>query len=75
MSDAWRYCDNLSDPEAIKLLVQAAMTANATIHFAKTQVNPEEFGTVPDWTAVQRELVQALRAVGHPAGNPELRAN
>ena len=41
MSDAWRYCDNLSDPEAIKLLVQAAMTANATIHFAKRRSTPK----------------------------------
>jgi hypothetical protein len=24
MSDAWRYCENLSDPEAVKKLVQAA---------------------------------------------------
>ena len=30
--------------------------------------DPEDFATVPDWRAVQRELVQALRAVGHPAG-------
>lgn len=30
---------------------------------------PEDFATVPDWLAVQRELVQALRAVGHPAGD------
>ena len=68
MSDAWRYCDNLNDPEAIKALVQAAITAQATIHFARTQVNPEEFGTVPDWGAVQRELLSALKAIGHPAG-------
>jgi hypothetical protein len=31
-------------------------------------VNPEEFGTVPDWAAVQRELTAALKAAGHPAG-------
>lgn len=68
MSDAWRYCENLNDPEAIKKLVQAAITANATIQFARTNVNPEEFGTVPDWPAVQRELLAALGAVGHPAG-------
>lgn len=55
MSDAWRYAENLSDPEAVKKLVQAAVTANATIQFAHTKVNPEEFGTVPDWGAVQRE--------------------
>lgn len=68
MSDAWRYAENLSDPEAVKKLVQAAVTANATIQFARTKVNPEEFGTVPDWGAVQRELREALRAIGHPAG-------
>lgn len=68
MSDAWRYCDNLHDPEAIKALVQAAMTAQATIHFARTQVNPEDFATVPDWAAVQGELLRALKAIGHPAG-------
>ena len=43
MSDAWRYCENLSDPEAVKKLAQAALTAHATIKFARTQVNPEEF--------------------------------
>ena len=31
-------------------------------------MNPEEFGTVPDWGAVQRELLSALKAIGHPAG-------
>jgi len=31
MSEAWRYCDNLTDPEAVKKLVQAVMTAHATI--------------------------------------------
>lgn len=69
MSDAWRYCDNLNDPEAVKRLVQAVITANATIHFARTQVNPEQFATVPDWAAVQRELLDALKAIGHPAGD------
>ena len=68
MSDAWRYCENLDDPEAITALVQAAITAQATIHFARTQVNPEDFSTVPDWAAVQRELLHALKAIGHPAG-------
>ena len=68
MSDAWSYCENLGDPEAVKALAQAAITAQATIQFARTQVNPEEFGTVPDWAAVQRELLAALKAIGHPAG-------
>jgi hypothetical protein len=68
MSDAWRYCENIEDPEAVKKLVQAVVTAQATIHFAKTQVDPENFGTVPDWAAVQRELLGALKAIGHPAG-------
>lgn len=69
MSDAWRYCDNLSDPsEAVQLLVQAALTAHATIHFAQTKVNPDEFATVPNWADVQRQLTAALKAVGHPAG-------
>ena len=27
MSDAWRYCENLQDPEAVKKLVQAALKA------------------------------------------------
>ena len=68
MSDAWRYCENLGDPEAIKALVQAAITAQATIHFARTQVDSENFASVPDWAAVQRELLAALKAIGHPAG-------
>lgn len=54
MTDAWRYCENLNDPEAAKKLVQAVLTAHATIQFAQTKVNPEEFGTVPDWGAVAR---------------------
>ena len=68
MSDAWRYCDNLNDPEAVKKLVQAVMTAHATIVHAQTKVNPEEFATALDWNAVRRELQAALHAVGHPAG-------
>jgi hypothetical protein len=70
MSDAWRYCDNLTDsPEAVKLLVQAVMTARATIEFAQTKVNPEDFATVPNWADVQRQLTAALKAAGHPAGD------
>ena len=68
MSDAWRYCDNLNDPEAVKKLVQAVMTAHATIVHAQTKVNPEDFATARDWNAVRRELQAALHAVGHPAG-------
>lgn len=69
MSDAWRYAPNLSDPEAAKKLLQAALTAHATIVFAQTKVNPDEFGTVPDWGTVRRELREALKAAGHPAGD------
>lgn len=66
--NAWRYCDNLTDTEAVKVLVQAVLTAHGTINFAQTLVNPEQFGTVPDWTSVQRQLNAALKAIGHPAG-------
>ncbi len=66
--DAWRYCDHLNDPEAIKQLVQAVLTAHTTIVHAQTSVNPEDFATVPDWAGVQAELHRALAAVGHPAG-------
>jgi hypothetical protein len=69
MSDAWRYAPNLQDPEAVKLLLQAALTAHQTIAFAQREVNPEDFATVPDWRAVRRELGAALAAVGHPAGS------
>ena len=70
MSDAWRYCENLPDPsDAVKELVQAALSAYGTINFARTQVNPEQFGTVPDWATTQRRLKDALKAVGHPAGD------
>jgi hypothetical protein len=65
--DAWRYAPNYSDPEAAKLLMQAALTAYATIVFAQ-RCSPSDFVTVPDWHAVERELHQALVAVGHPAG-------
>lgn len=44
------------------------LTAHATIMFAQTKVNPDEFATVPDWNAVRRELHEALKAAGHPAG-------
>lgn len=69
MSDAWRYAPNYTDPEAAKKLLQAVMTAHATIVFAQTKINPDEFGTVPDWDTVRRELHEALKAAGHPAGN------
>lgn len=70
MSDAWRYADpeKLADPATAHKLLQAVLTAHATIRFAQTQVNPDQFGTVPDWFAVQRELHAALKAAGHPAG-------
>ena len=66
--DAWRYCDNLDNPEAIRQLVQAVLTAHATIAQAQASVNPEDFASVPDWDAVRGELHRALQAVGHPAG-------
>ena len=67
--DAWRYCSNLSSPEAARALVQAVLTASGTIHFAYTQAgDAESFATVPDWQAVQRELLHALHVAGHPAG-------
>ena len=54
--DAWRYCTKLDKPEAVKKLVQAALGAAATIKFARTKVNPEDFATVPDWRATQDAL-------------------
>ena len=70
MSDAWRYADpnKLVDPEAVKSLLQAVLTAHATIVFAQRDVDPEDFATVPDWNAVREQLHSALAAVGHPAG-------
>ena len=69
MSDAWRYAPNYDTPDAAQKLLQAVLTAHATIVFAQTKVNPDEFGTVPDWNAVRRELHAALKAAGHPAGD------
>lgn len=66
--DAWRYAPKLNDPQAAAELLQAALSALATIRFARTKVNPDEFGTVPDWPKVERDLTAALAAVGHPAG-------
>lgn len=68
MSDAWRYCENLNDPEAVKKLAQAVLSAHAAIIHAQTKVNPEEFATALDWDAVRRECHAALQAAGHPAG-------
>lgn len=67
MNEAARYCTNLTDPQAIAKLAQAALTASGTIAFAQKNLNPEDWATVPDWIAVQRELLQALQAIGHPA--------
>jgi hypothetical protein len=67
--DAWRYAPNLSEPKAAGELLQAALQALATIRFARTKVNPDEFGTVPDWGKVERDLAAAMAAVGHPAGD------
>ena len=61
--DAWRYCAHLDNPEAVKQLVQAVLTAHATIVQAQTSADPEDFATV------RGELHHALRAVGHPAGD------
>ena len=68
MSDAWQYCKNLNDPEAVKKLVQAVMTAHGTIIHAQTRVDPADYATSLDWDAVRRECHAALQAVGHPAG-------
>ena len=68
MTEAWRYCENLNDPEAVKLPVQAVMTAHATIVHAQTRVDPDQFATALDWDAVRRECHAALQLIGHPAG-------
>lgn len=48
MSDAWRYCDNLNDPEAIKALVQAAITAQATVDILRgRRLTPRTFLPYP----------------------------
>lgn len=67
MSDAWRYCENIEDPEAVKKLVQAVLTAHATIKHGQETTNPEDFAGL-DWDAVRQELHDALQAIGHPAG-------
>lgn len=72
MSDAWRYADNPIAPDVVNKLLQAVLTAHATIVFAQTQVNPEQFGTVPDWKTVRLQLHEALHAAGHPAGDISL---
>ena len=69
--DAWRYAPKLSDPKAAAELLQAALSALATIRFARTKVNPNEFATVPDWRKVEFDLKAAMAAVGHPAGEEE----
>ncbi|MBX3601187.1 MAG: hypothetical protein KF863_11215 [Rubrivivax sp.] len=70
MPDAWQYADpaKLADPEAVRLLLQAAHLAHQTIAHALRSVDPEDFATAPDWPAVLAELRGALAAVGHPAG-------
>ena len=62
--DAWRYCDNLDSPEAVRELVQAALLAHLTLAAA----DPDRMDTDCDWPAVQADLHAALAAVGHPAG-------
>jgi hypothetical protein len=65
MNDAWRYCDNLTDPEAARALAGACLTAHATITaFRRDGLDPDSV----DWGFVLRELRAALKAAGHPAG-------
>ena len=70
MSDAWQYCENLSDPEAVKKLAQAALQAFLTLKEAlqDRDVDPERFATLYDWPRIQAQLHAALKAAGHPAG-------
>jgi hypothetical protein len=71
MGDAYRYADpaKLADTGTMRALIQAAITAHATIDYALRKVNPEDFATHPDWRTVQAELSRALAAAGHPAGH------
>jgi hypothetical protein len=65
MNDAWRYCENLDNPEAPRALAGAALTAYLTLSayregkFRETEI---------DWGFVLRELREALAVAGHPAG-------
>lgn len=54
---------------ALDKLMLAAQMALLTIRFAQTKINPEDFATVPDWNRVAGDLQDALRDLGHPAGN------
>jgi hypothetical protein len=65
MNEAWKYCDNLNDPEAVRALAGAALTAFQTIKvFRRDGLDPDSV----DWGFVLRELKAALKAAGHPAG-------
>jgi len=75
MADAWRYAPNYCEPEAAKKLLQAVLTAYATIEFAQTKIDPENFATVPDWNRARSELLAALKAAGHPAGELQAAEN
>lgn len=66
--DAWKYCDHLNDLDAIKSLVQAALGAYLAIEHARQNLDSNELASVTDWPTVQRELKDALHAIGHPAG-------
>lgn len=67
MGDAYRYADpaKLADPATVRALLDAALTAHATIAHALRTVNPEHFATAPDWRAVQREAADALKLAGY----------
>ncbi len=65
MSEAWQYCENLSDPEAVKKLVQAALQTFLTLKEAlqDRDVDPERFATFYDWPRIQAQLHAALKGL------------
>lgn len=68
LDDPASYAGNLADPEAVRVLLRAALHAFLTLRHGRLTVNPEEIGTHLDLKRIERELHAALAAVGHPAG-------
>lgn len=69
MSNAWQYAENFDQPEVAKQLLQASLSAYLAIKEARKRTDELEILSGIGWKSVEQELLSALKAAGHPAGD------
>ena len=69
MSNAWQYASKFDQPDVAKQLLQATLSAYHAVKVARETTDELEASSNIDWLTLEQELLSALSAAGHPAGD------